>query len=73
MIAISRYVRDILADKDGYIESNPNVWWKTSKPACVWAILCMIVQIPVVWLKCIVMIICFIPHAIYEALADLDF
>lgn len=73
MIAISRYVRDILANEDGVIESNPSDWWKISKPACIWAILCMVVQIPVVWLKCIVMIICFIPHAIYEKLAELDF
>lgn len=73
MIAISRIARRALENEDGYINGTPVDWWKKNKWACIWCLLCMIVQIPIVILRFALMVICFIPHVIYEALADLDF
>ncbi len=73
MIAISRTAMRALEDENGRINGTPVDWWKKNKWACSWCLLCMTIQIPFVWLKCIVMIICFIPHAIYEKLENLDF
>lgn len=42
--------------------------WKMSKPATVWVFLCLVDEIPLTLLKYIVKGICFIPHAIYDAL-----
>lgn len=73
MIKISKIAFEALRDTDGNISRKPLEWWRRNKLACIWCLLCMTIQIPFAWLKCIVMIICFIPHAIYEKLENLDF
>lgn len=73
MIAISRMARRSLEDENGYIDGAPVDWWKKNKLACIWCLLCMIVQIPIVVLRFALMIICFIPYKIYEYLEDMDF
>lgn len=73
MIAISRTARRALEDEDGYINGTPVDWWKKSKWACIWCLLYMIVQIPIVILRFVLMAICFIPHKIYEHLENMDF
>ena len=73
MIEISKLAFEALRDADGNVSRKPLEWWRRNKLACIWCLLCMIIQIPFTWLKCIVMIICFIPHAIYEKLENLDF
>lgn len=73
MIAISKLVYETLKDKNGNLSHNPVDWWKKNKWACSWCVLCMMETLPLVLLKCIVMIICFIPHAIYITLDDIQF
>lgn len=53
---------------NGRIPSDPRIMWKRSKPATVWVFLCLVAEIPLTLLKYIVKGICFIPHAIYDAL-----
>lgn len=73
MIEISQIAFEALRDADGNVSRKPLEWWRRNKLACIWCLLCITIQIPFVWLKCIVMIICFIPHAIYEKLENLNF
>ena len=73
MIAISKLVYETLKDKTGNLSRNPVDWWKKNKLACSWCLLCMMATIPLLLLKCIVMIVCFIPHAIYITLDDIQF
>lgn len=73
MIKISKIAFEALRDTDGNISRKPVEWWRRNKLACIWCLLCITIQIPFTCLKCIVMIICFIPHAIYEKLENLDF
>lgn len=73
MIAISRCATNALKDKNGNIDFSLRKCWKKSKMATIWVVLYMIVEIPFVWLKILLMIICFIPHAIYDVLDDLEF
>lgn len=61
MIAISRMARRSLEDENGYINGTLVDWWKKNKWACSWCLLCMIVQIPIVILRFVLMVICFIP------------
>lgn len=68
MIAISRIAVRELEDENGCIKGTPIDWWKKNKWACSWCVLCMMEM-----LKYIVMIICFIPHAIYITLDDIQF
>ena len=73
MIKISKIAFESLKDSDGNVSMNPLEWWERNRLACIWSLLCMVVQIPLSWLRCIIMIICFIPHAIYVALDDMRF
>lgn len=73
MIAISRMALKALVDENGCIKGTPIDWWKKNKWACSWALLCMIVQILIVILRFVLMVICFIPHKIYEYLEDMNF
>lgn len=69
MIGFSRMAYEALAEEpSGRIPANPKIMWKKSKPATMWLFLCLTVEVPLTLLKYIVMGICFIPHAIYEAL-----
>lgn len=62
-----------LVDENGRIKGTPVDWWKKNKWACSWCLLCMIAQISIVILRFVLMVICFIPHKIYEYLEDMDF
>ena len=73
MIAISKLVYETLKDKNGNLSRNPVDWWKKNKLACSWCLLCMIAQIPIAILRFVLMVICFIPHKIYEYLEDMNF
>lgn len=73
MIKISKIAFEVLKDSDGNISMNPIEWWKKNKMACIWSLLCMVVQIPLIWLRYITMLICFVPHVIYVALDDMRF
>lgn len=73
MIAISRMALKALVDENGRIKGTPVDWWKKNKWACSWCLLCMIAQISIVILRFVLMVICFIPHKIYEYLEDMDF
>ena len=73
MIAISRMAVKALEDENGCIKGTPIDWWKKNKWECSWCVLCMMETLPLVLLKYIVMIICFIPHAIYITLDDIQF
>lgn len=73
MIAISRMALKTLVDENGRIKGTPVDWWKKNKWACSWCLLCMIAQISIVILRFVLMVICFIPHKIYEYLEDMDF
>jgi hypothetical protein len=73
MIAISRIAVRALEDENGDINGTPVDWWKRNKWACIWCVLCMMATLPLILLKYIVMIICFIPHAIYITLDDVKF
>lgn len=69
MIGFSRMAYEALKEEpSGRIPASPKIMWKKSKPATIWLFLCFTAQIPLKLLKYIVMGICFIPHAIYEAL-----
>ena len=69
MIGFSRMAYEVLKEEpSGRIPASPKIMWKKSKPATIWLFLCFTAQIPLKLLKYIVMGICFIPHAIYEAL-----
>ena len=46
---------------------------KIAFEACIWCILCMLAEIPIVILRFVLMTICFIPHKIYEHLEDMSF
>lgn len=73
MIAISRMALKALVDENGRIKGTPVDLWKKNKWACSWCLLCMIAQISIVILRFVLMVICFIPHKIYEYLEDMDF
>ncbi len=73
LIAISRMAKRSLEDENGYINGTPVDWWEKNKWACSWCLLCMIAQIPIVILRFILMVICFIPYKIYEYLEDMIF
>lgn len=73
MIAISRMALKALVDENGRIKGTPVDWWKKNKWVCSWCLLCMIAQISIVILRFVLMVICFIPHKIYEYLEDMDF
>lgn len=73
MIAISRMALKALVDENGRIKGTPVDWWKKNKWACSWCLLCMIAQISIAILRFVLMVICFIPHKIYEYLEDMDF
>ena len=69
MIGFSIMAYEALKEEpSGRIPASPKIMWKKSKPATIWLFLCFIVEVPLTLLKYIVMGICFIPHAIYEAL-----
>lgn len=67
MIGFSKMAYQAL-EVNGRIPSDPRIIWKMSKLATIWVFLCMMVEIPLTLLKYIVKWICFIPHAIYDAL-----
>lgn len=73
MITINKFVANALANENGNIDSSLRGCWKKNKVATACLVVYMIAEIPLYWLKVIVMIICFVPHAIYDALDDLDF
>lgn len=69
MIGFSIMAYEVLKEEPGgRIPASPKIMWKKSKPATIWLFLCLVVEVPLTLLKYIVMGICFIPHAIYEAL-----
>lgn len=69
MIGFSKMAYDALAEgPNGRIPSDPKIMWKKSKLATIWVFLCFTIEIPLTLLKYVTMAICFIPHAIYEAL-----
>lgn len=67
MIGFSKIAYQAL-EINGRIPADPRIMWKMSKPATVWVFLCLVAEIPLTLLKYIVKGICFIPHAIYDAL-----
>ena len=71
MIGLSKLAyRTLKEENSDRISKNPIDWWKKSKIATVWMIICLIVEIPIVIIKYIIMAVCFIPHKIYEELQD---
>lgn len=73
MIKISKIAFEALRDTDGNVSRKPVEWYKRNKLACIWCILCMLAEIPIVILRFVLMAICFIPHKIYEHLEDISF
>ena len=73
MIKISKIAFEALRDTDGKVSRKPVEWWRISKLACIWFILCLLAEIPIVILRFVLMAICFIPHKIYEHLEDMSF
>lgn len=73
MIKISKIAFEALRDTDGNVSIKPVEWWRRNKLACIWCILCMLAEIPIVILRFVLMTICFIPHKIYEYLEDMSF
>lgn len=73
MIAISKIAFEALRNTDGKISRKPLEWWRRSKLVCIWFILCLFAEIPIVILRFVFMAICFIPHKIYEHLEDISF
>lgn len=67
MIGISKLALDAVKDAE---PMNLIGWWKKSKPATVWIVLCLIFEIPLKIIKRMIMIVCFIPHKIYEELEE---
>lgn len=67
MIGISKLAFDAVKDAE---PMNLIGWWKKSKPATVWIVLCLIFEIPLEIIKRMIMIVCFIPHKIYEELEE---
>lgn len=60
---------DALAEgPNGRIPSDPKIMWKKSKLATIWVFLCFTIEIPLILLKYVTMVICFIFYVIYEAL-----
>ena len=71
MIGISRLAYEELKEENCVeIKGTPIDWWKKSKIATIWVIICLIFEIPLRSVKLITMIICFIPHKIYEELEE---
>ncbi len=69
MIGLSKVAFESLkVEGSNKISMNPKEWWKKSKPATIWIFFCLLGEIPFMILRRIVMVICFIPHAIYEEL-----
>ena len=69
MIGFSKLAYNALRDEDkDRIVGNPIDWWKKSKPATIWMLLCMVCEIPLVIIKKLIMAICFIPYVIYYKL-----
>ncbi len=73
MIAISKIAFEALRNTDGKISRKHLEWWRRSKLVCIWFILCLFAEIPIVILRFVFMAICFIPHKIYEHLEDMSF
>ena len=73
MIKISKIAFEALRDTDGNVSIKPAEWWGRNKLACIWCILCLLAEIPIVILRFVLMAICFIPHKIYEHLEDMSF
>lgn len=73
MIKISKIAFEALKDTDGKVSRKPVELWRRSKLACIWFILCLLAEIPIVILRFVLMAICFIPHKIYEHLEDMSF
>lgn len=73
MIKISKIALEALKDTDGKVSRKPVEWWGRSKLACIWLILCLLAEIPIVILRFVLMVICFIPYKIYEHLEDMSF
>lgn len=73
MIKISKLAYEALKDKNGNVHGNPITWWKVSKLATIWCVLCMIVEVPVTILRFVLMAICFVPHKVYEYLENVGF
>lgn len=71
MIEISKRVFDNLIDDESSkrtADFKISYFWKKNKLATIWYVLCMVAQIPLVILKTVLMVLCFIPHAVYDAL-----
>lgn len=69
MIGLSKMAFETLkAEGSDKIFIDPKEWWKKSKFATIWIFFCLIGEIPLMVLRQIIMLICFIPHAIYEEL-----
>lgn len=73
LIKISKIAYETLKDKSGNVHGNPITWWKVSKLATIWCVLCMIVEVPIAILRFILMTICFVLHKIYEYLENIGF
>lgn len=71
MIGFSKLAYEKLKEKNSIgLTGTPIDWWKKSKIATIWAVICLVIEIPLVLIKYIIMAICFIPHKIYEELED---
>ena len=71
MIGLSKLAyRALREENSANITGTPIDWWKKSKIATIWVIICLIMEIPFVIIKYIIMAVCFIPHKIYEELED---
>lgn len=67
MLCISRLALDAVKEAE---PKNLIGWWKKSKFATVWIVLCLIFEIPLGIIKRMIMLVCFIPHKIYEELEE---
>lgn len=71
MIGLSKLAYEKLrGENSSKIIGTPIDWWKKSKIATIWVVICLLAEIPFVIIKYIIMAICFIPHKIYETLDD---
>lgn len=69
MTKLSKMAFDKLRDSNSdRIDFNLGKMWEKSKPATIWVLICLVCEIPLKILKHIIMIICFMPHEIYDAL-----
>lgn len=72
MIGLSKWAyRTLKSENSDRIELRPLEWWKKSKLATIWVIICLTLEIPLAIAKYIIMAVCFIPYKVYEALEDL--